>query len=407
MAKNNLFRYFRNLLEGIIGVQSPTDTLNNPTVKRPSPPSGEAIATLAGTTAAGSGLSALGGSAASALAAALSLGYGIYQDQRSWNNFSPGSKESLDYQDSIADENATVAYMRQKAFQEQYLMPEAQLRSLARGYESVGLNKMGLAGFQSGASSSSVSPAESGSPSSNSPTAVGELISSLIGAFQQGQRIDIEGSHVAAQNKLLDAQAEAQNIENRYKDEYLSTQLSYLKENIAQVRANTRKLISEGAYSEYLALYAPALLEANVQNSESQIRLNDSMSKLNDARKREVDELVKNHRKERELMDSNISKIASEIELICSQKNLTEQEIKESEARVSKLNAEVKKIGTEIGLSELDIKYYIWNHPRTVSLPGGIKYNRSSENGRNGYTVSGLTDEEILWAARDRGLIKD
>lgn len=406
MVKYTLSRYFRKILESIIGSQSPTDTVHNPTIKSPNPPDAEAVATLGVTGLAGKGISSLGGSGIQALLSAISLGYGIYQDQRNWNDMAPSSKESLKYQDELADENAQVAYMRQKEFQDMYLTPEAQLRSMSRGYESVGLNKMGMAGFQSGASSSSVPQAESGSPSGNSPVNVGQLITGLIGALQQGQRIDIEGSHVAAQNKLLDAQAEAQNIENRYKDEYLSTQLSYMKENIAQVRANTRKLVAESGYSEYLALYAPALLEANVQNTESQTRLNESMSKLNASRKREIDELVKNHQKERDLMDANISKIASEIELITSQKNLTDQEIEESKARVSKLNAEVEKIGKEIGLTDLDIKFYIWNHPRSQTLPFGFKWNRSSENGRNGYSITGLTDEEIMTAARARGLIE-
>lgn len=134
--------------------------------------------------------------------------------------------------------------------------------------------------------------------------------------------------------------------------------------------------------------------------------MNRSVASLNDSRKREVDELIKNHRKERELIDANISKIHSEIALLAEQTNLTHQEIEESKARVSKLNAEVEKIGKEIGLSELDIKYYIWNHPRSNTLPFGFKWNRSSENGRNGMSISGLSDEEILTAARARGLIE-
>lgn len=400
---------FRDIIKLILGLSGGSSSNPDGVIKHSEASTGAASSKFTQTPGvAAVGAAGLASSSyASLIMSALGLAYGVYQDQRGWNNMSPADKQSLDYQDEIADQNAIDSYMRQKEFQDAYLTPAAQIRSQAEGFQAVGLNKMLLGGSAPGASSSTGSQAQLGATSGNGTQNIGALIGSLIGAVQQSRKIDIEASHTSAQNELLRQQAESQRIENKYKDEYWNTQLTSMKENIAQVRANTRKLISDAGYSEMLALYAPALLEANVRTSESQVKLNESMAALNDSRKKEIEELVKNHRKERELMDANIGKIASEIELITSQKNLNEQEIEESKARISKLNKEVEQIGAEIGLTALDTKYYIWNHPRTNTLPFGFKWNRSSENGRNGFNITGLTDEEILTAARARGLISE
>lgn len=74
-------------------------------------------------------------------------------------------------------------------FQEQYLTPQAQITSLAAGYEAVGLNKMGLAGFSAGASSASAPQASAPTPSGNgsvSPSASG-LMDALNLGLQERQ----------------------------------------------------------------------------------------------------------------------------------------------------------------------------------------------------------------------------
>lgn len=339
----------------------------------------------------GASVGAMGDPFVSAIASAISLGYGIYQDQRNWNNMSPAEQETLDYQDA----------MRRRFYQD-FESPDKVLAATAKGYQEQGINKMMLAGSSTPSVSASSAPASS---APNSPD-IGGLISGLIGVMQRSQQIAIDKSRADADNALTRSRADAQDIENRYKDEYLSTQIGLMKENIREVRQNVRKLSADAAYSEIMALYAPAYFDATITQSETAAQVNRSVASLNESRKREVEELIKNHQKEREQMDAIIEKVHAEIELIAEQRDLTHQQIAESEARVSKLNKEVEKIGKEIGLDELDIKYYIWNHPRSQSLPFGFKWNRSSENGRNGMSITGLTDEEILFAARSRGLIE-
>lgn len=338
-----------------------------------------------------SGTSVGASSSLDVISSIIGMAYSIYQDQRNWNNMSPADKENIDYQDNV-----------RRQFYEDYESPDKVLAATAKGFQEQGINKMMLAG----SSTPSVSASNAPSGGSQASPDVGAVIGSLIGAIQRSQQIDIESSRADADNSLTRARAEAQNIENRYKDEYLSTQIGLMKENIKQVSVNVRKITADASYSEYMALYAPRYFDATITQSETASEVNRSVASLNESRKREVDELIMNHRKERELIDANISKIHSEIALLAEQTNLTHQEIEESKARVSKLNAEVEKLGKEIGLSELDIKYYIWNHPRSNTLPFGFKWNRSSENGRNGMSISGLSDEEILTAARARGLIE-
>lgn len=121
----------------------------------------------------------------------LSTIYKIIYGERAWNNMAPSTRKQLDYEDVINDENATVAYLRQREFQENYLTPQAQLNSMAAGFKDVGLNKMMLAGAQPGASSAAVPQASaSGAGSPSMPSGIDAALGAILDYAVNKKRVD-------------------------------------------------------------------------------------------------------------------------------------------------------------------------------------------------------------------------
>lgn len=119
--------------------------------------------------------------------------YKLFYGERAWKRMAPSTKQQLDYEDAINDENAAVAYVRQREFQQDYLTPESQLKSQAAGYSAIGMNKMLLAGSQPGASSASSPQADSASGASpDLPGGLGSFFSSLLNYKVEKERVDNE-----------------------------------------------------------------------------------------------------------------------------------------------------------------------------------------------------------------------
>lgn len=122
------------------------------------------------------------GSSGSIIASIIDSIYNIFNNERNRQKMAKSEKERMNYEDDINDENALEAYQRQRQFQEDYLTPEAQIKSTLAGYTAAGINKMALAGTTPGASASSV-PQSSGtsgsSPVSGVPNAFGSLLDAL------------------------------------------------------------------------------------------------------------------------------------------------------------------------------------------------------------------------------------
>lgn len=284
------------------------------------------------------------------------MGYSIYQDQRNWNNMSPADKESIDYQDNV-----------RRQFYEDYESPDKVLAATAKGFQEQGINKMMLAG----SSTPSVSASNAPSGGSQASPDVGAVIGSLIGAIQRSQQIDIESSRADAENALKREQAESQRIENKYRDEYLATQIGIMKENIHNVRANTRKLLADSSYAELLAKYAPQLFESDIvqryagaYNSVSQGNKAISDIQLNEAEIREIQSKIAVNNKLVEHLNALIMKIEEECILISTQAELDQQMVSESEARIRKYEKQIEEIGTNMGLTKKEIDWYAWNHAR-------------------------------------------
>lgn len=139
-------------------------------------------------------------------------------------------KQKADYEDEIADQNADVTYMRQKEFQENYLTPEAQLKSQAAGFDAIGMNRMLMAGSQPGASASST-PMSSGGTAGTSAGS-GDLIATLMNSLLRGKELEIAQGHLDNETKMTDAEVQGIDIKNANLQELLDLQKGELDKKI-------------------------------------------------------------------------------------------------------------------------------------------------------------------------------
>lgn len=197
--------------------------------------------------------------------------YSIYQDQRNYNKMSPSAKEQLDFQDALEDENAEDAFRRSVQFQQDFLTPEAQLTSLAAGYEAVGLNKMGLAGYNAGASAATApqSSAGSASRSDGMPVNIMDAMQKVLGMSlaekQFEQQKHVQDTELSIKKTVSDAQA-------RYFDS-LATGSDINNETLAIRNQLELRQISENT----------RLLQEKVKSEPVQRRLAESGITLNEA----------------------------------------------------------------------------------------------------------------------------
>ncbi len=153
-------------------------------------------------------------------------------------------KETLDYEDRIADENAELAYKRQREFQDDYLTPEAQIKSQYAGYKSVGLNPMALAGSNPGVTSSNVPESSpSGGTSGGSGDFLGSMLSFVLGQKRldvdkalQSPELDIKEDYNNKLGQLVEQQTKAQQTQNQYLSDMLSGSVDKLHAEIANLR---------------------------------------------------------------------------------------------------------------------------------------------------------------------------
>lgn len=143
----------------------------------------------------------------SLLVALGSLGYTAVKGYVDRNKLAASSKESMLYQDALEDENARVAYERQRQFQEDYMTPEAQLKSQAAGYDAIGLNRMLLAGSQPGASAATAPQSSAGSQG-QVPLPGLEGISSVLGTAIDAKKAEMSYKIQTKQNEIAEFNAQ-------------------------------------------------------------------------------------------------------------------------------------------------------------------------------------------------------
>lgn len=165
--------------------------------------------------------------------------YNIFNNERNRLKMAKSEKERMDYEDAINDENAAEAYERQRQFQEDYLTPEAQIKSTLAGYTAAGINKMALAGTSPGASSSSV-PQSSGTSGAAAaagvPDAMGPLLDALGLKLKQEQinkQYEVDKINADANKLTAEANAEfarsrtaGQNIQNQWLDDIFGAEVN-------------------------------------------------------------------------------------------------------------------------------------------------------------------------------------
>ena len=323
-------------------------------------------------------------------------------------NMSPADKQRAAYEDKLADENADVAYMRQKEFQDLYLSPEAQLQSTARGFDSLGLNRMLMAGNSPGASASSVPQSSGGSASSSS--AIGDLIGAFTSLVGKGAEIE----NLQAEAGLRKETALGLSIDNRWKDRLNEADYNLKVKTAEQINSNINFIASNIQLNQIYTKYYPDLFasqaaqnNANAQQLAALAEKHASDVQLNDAQINELNKKIELHSKEMDEIDARISKIRFECATLSSQTQLNETLASESRKRIDKYEQEIREIAARADLSEKDVDWYIWNHPRSVSV-AGFRFNRSSRTGTVPDSLgAGLSDRDLFHNLYLRGLISE
>lgn len=229
--------------------------------------------------------------------------YNIFQNERNRKKMAESEKQRMDYQDELNDDNADEAYRKQREFQNDFLTPEAQIKSQAAGYAAVGLNKMGLAGTSPGASASTApeSSASQSSPVSGEMGAMSPLMDALgLGLQEKKMKQDYEISkrQLDIQNKIADAdislkiaQAAGQNIDNETRAAMNLARLDNIKENTNLLRekvltepvqrALMQSGISKNEAEAALAVNEAALAEIESKHKDEWLRLQNELASLN------------------------------------------------------------------------------------------------------------------------------
>ncbi len=294
------------------------------------------------------------------LGSVLGIGSGLFNRRK----MSKAEREAMKYQDELADENADIAYQRQRQLQESYFSPAAQLQSQAAGYDSLGLNRMLMAGNGAGAVGSNV-PQSSGS-SQSSPRELSLDTSSILGAAIQGfqmkqekelmqQRIDIERMNIKAQASFLRQQTEAKRLENMYLEDYLKNRNANILASTEQAQANADLLRKRGVEQNIINTYCVDREQAVL----NKIRADKSLS---DAQREYTIELARNQPKLRDKMDAEISRLFSLSNLDASQANYVDKlgsiAVEKLPAELADINQRIEYYGKQIGLTDKQIKWY-------------------------------------------------
>lgn len=297
---------------------------------------------------------------AALLGAGISAVAGLVTSAVNRSRMSKAEKESMDYEDSINDENADLAYIRQREFQESYLTPEAQLKSQAAGMDAIGLNRMLIGGNTAGSTGSvqQSSGTSGAAPRNASPLDVSGLItgiSSLVQAradaeFKQGQ-LDVNRQLMDSELKRRAAETEGIEIENSYKAELASANIRKLNADADNMTANKRLVESKGVGQDIINTYLPDRLQAT-------INLDRANASLSETQKRLVEQKVLTESKLREKMDAEIATMVSHRNLMVSQAALSDEQALGIAQQMEESQKRIELYGKQMGLTDKEIKWY-------------------------------------------------
>ena len=251
-----------------------------------------------------------------------------------------------------------------------------------------GINPMAL--FGNGGSVSSASGA------SGSSTAAGGSSGDPFAAISNILNMGIRKREADAGIELSKAEAEGKRIENVWKDRMLEQQYIGSLLNNEYTRQNISKLMEDTRFARIYATYAPRLFDAQLavsgataeEKSASAARFRSDV-RLNAKQIEELDEKIKNHQKLREKMDAEIGKIHQEAISLASQAYLDDRLADEADQRIKESEKRIDQIGKNMGLTQLEIDYYKWNHARKYHVDASIG---ASAPGGAGLRVGGSED---------------
>jgi hypothetical protein len=272
----------------------------------------------------------------------------------------PGEKKKINYLDDIADENARVAYERQRQMQEDYFSPEAQMRSAAAGYDAIGLNRMGMVGYHPGASASTVGQSASPQDTSgnlNPAESLGTMLSTLLDSKRVRNETKISDAEVA----YTKSRTANQDIVNKWQDRMMEAEYLNTLANTKWLGENIRNIAADTAYKEILATYAPEMLRSGIGLNEAKAAEANAEAGLSEYKKREIMSRVQANKAQCKHIDALIAKIQEECLNLASERDVNDAVIAKSKAEIDKLQSEINKIAAEIGLTEKEIKFYAGN----------------------------------------------
>lgn len=279
-----------------------------------------------------------------------------------------GDKEYLDYQDAIADENADDALERTRILNQEF-GPAWQIQETAKGFDSVGLNRMLMAGSSPGVSASTSSQSAgmpSGTPSS---TDIGNLLSAVVGAFEANSRIKSTNAEAAVRKQT----ALGLEIDNKYKEELNKIELENRRADYALKNANIAKINADRELTELAAFYYPQLqnsvIAKNYADVDKAVAEADKLYSdiiVNEAEVNRIYSEVEKNKHEMSQLDALAAKLRQETKLLVEETNLTHERIDNVKESTKKIKQEAKLIGKQIGLAEKDIEFYLMNHIRIL-----------------------------------------
>lgn len=138
-------------------------------------------------------------------------------------------KQKALLEDELADENATVAYERQRALNEDF-GPRWQMQQTAAGFDDVGLNRMLMAGSSPGASASSAPMSSGGTAGTSAGSA--DIMSLFLNSALRAKQLEIEEGHLANETKKTDAEVQGLDISNANLQDLLDLQKGELDKKI-------------------------------------------------------------------------------------------------------------------------------------------------------------------------------
>lgn len=322
---------------------------------------------------------------------------------------------------AISRKNAELAAARQFDYQKKLMALQNQVNmenwNAQAAYNSVGAQvaRMKAAGlsptliYGSGADGgiASAAPEVDTAPidySIQDPNLSGAINSgiSVYKAASELENLESQTDLVKAKTLSEMMDVALKNKDYEYYDQLKAIQMDLLRSTTEKNRsdvlvnsANVKKIEADTKYRELVSMYYPQVIGQSLAESSSRIQLNSSQI-------REIDSKIRVNSKLCAKMDAEIAKMAAEIELIASQKDLSDAEFLESRKRCEKMDSEIRKMASEIGLNDMELQYYIWNHPRTSNF-FGVRWNNSSADGKVRDKLSPtISNDELLMFVRER-----